>query len=138
MAASGLISALVSLLQGIEGLEQVVDTAYGWPGSFPAAVVELAKLAAVAPQELGAAEVLKTTLTVTVINQIASQDAAASARDKALDLSLQLRKSLYANPTLDGAALAAKPGPAELSWQTRDTQDYVLITTQVIATTEET
>lgn len=112
-----LIAAVVQVLEGVDGLQEVHDNGLALPTTSPCAAVEWAAEGEADPAEFGGGPLdLDVTLSVSVLAKVRRDSEAAAARDQVAGLARAARKALLADPTLGGACQGSRLAHTEFGY----------------------
>lgn len=136
---SELVARVGAIMQGVEGVAEVLDNAFDKPAQDPAVVVEVTAEQPSGPQELPIIA-LPLGQKIAIGFHVAvgrNKGEAAIARDLALDLSRRGRVALANNPNLDGLCQDTLLGPTRVYYASWHGGDYVVAQMDLAALFEE-
>ena len=133
-----LIAAVVHILEGVSGLQEVHDNGLALPKKSPCAAVEWAGEEAAAPEELGGETLLlNVTLSVAILVKLTRDSEAAAARDQVASLARAARQVLGSDPTLGGACQGSIVGQTEMGYHKLGGESWCIATTLITAQIED-
>ena len=112
-----LVDGVVQLLQGVEGLAQVIPNAAELPNQSPAAMVDLKVMREDEPEEMGPDQpAIYNIVGVVLAVKYGHDNEASAARDTLVGLVRAAWAVLRQDPTLGGACLSSRVRPAEFGY----------------------